>query len=105
MPGVEFNTQVPFAATKEVDQMTHEPAEHHERDEDDYAKGQDEPEAHPEEERHGRFSTGGETIPDEHPEENQGRFSEGEEQLPDSDPEKHVERDFAEGQEAAPPED
>jgi hypothetical protein len=83
--------------------MTHEPAEHDERTDDDFAKGEDDPEAYPEDERHGRFSTGEETIPEEHPEEHEGRFSEGEEELPDADPEKHVKRDFAEGQESTPP--
>ena len=83
--------------------MTHEPAEHHERGEDDYAKGQDEPEAHPDEERRRRFSEGEETVPDPDLDAHKGRFSEGEEELPDADPEKHVERDFAEGQEATPP--
>ena len=71
--------------------------------EDDFAKGEDDPEAHPEDERHRRFSEGQEDVPDPDPEDHQGRFSEGEEQLPDSDPEKHVKRDFAEGQEATPP--
>jgi hypothetical protein len=80
--------------------MTHEPTEDHKRHEDDFAKGVDDPEAHPEEERHGRFSEGEETIPEEHPEEDKGRFSEGEEQLPESDPEKHARGDFAEGQES-----
>ena len=78
--------------------MTHEPAEHDERHDDDYAKGVDEPDAHPEEERRRRFSEGEEAIPDPDPE--KGRFSEGEEQLPESDPQKHAEGGFAEGQEA-----
>ena len=85
--------------------MTHEPAEHPERADDDYAKGEDDPEAHPEDQRHRRFSEGEETIPetDAELEADRGRFSEGQEELAESDPEKHVERDFAEGQESTRP--
>jgi hypothetical protein len=85
--------------------MAHDPSEHPERD-PDFARGQDEPEEHPAEERHGRFSTGEEELPEELDREKQehGRFSEGQEELGEEDPEKHVERRFSEGQDETPPE-
>jgi hypothetical protein len=85
--------------------MAHDPSEHHERD-PDFAKGEDAPEEHPEEDRHGRFSTGEEELPEELDPEKQhhGRFSEGQEDLPEEDPEKHIERRFSEGQDETPPE-
>lgn len=85
--------------------MAHDPSEHPERD-PDFARGEDEPEEHPAEERHGRFSTGEEEVPEELDPEKQehGRFSEGQEELGEEDPEKHVERRFSEGQDETPPE-
>jgi hypothetical protein len=79
-------------------------AEYVERD-PDYARGEDEPLEHPEDEHKGRYSTGEEDLPETDPEKTEhGRFSEGQEDLPDSDPEKHVERRFSEGQDDTPPE-
>jgi hypothetical protein len=79
-------------------------AEYVERD-PDYARGEDAPDEHPEDERHGRFSTGEEELPETDAEkQHHGRFSEGQEDLPDSDPEKHEERRFSEGQDDTPPE-
>jgi hypothetical protein len=88
--------------------MTHDPSEHPdstERD-PDYARGQDEPDENPEDERRGRFSTGEEEVPEELDPEKQGhgRFSEGQEELGEEDPEKHAERRFSEGQDETPPE-
>jgi hypothetical protein len=84
--------------------MGHDQSEHSERD-PDFARGEDAPEEHPEDERHGRFSTGEEELPEVDPEkQGHGRFSEGQEELSESDPEKHVERRFSEGQDETPPE-
>jgi hypothetical protein len=84
--------------------MAHDPSEHSERD-PDFAKGEDDPADHTEEEHHGRFSTGEDGLTDADAETQQhGRFSEGQEELPDSDPEKHEERRFSEGQDDKPPE-
>ena len=84
--------------------MEKDPNEHTERD-PDFAKGGDAPEEHPEDEHHGRFSTGEEKLPEGDPEhQHHGRFSEGQEDLPEGDPEKHEERRFSEGQDDIPPE-
>ena len=66
--------------------MAHDPSEHPER-EPDFARGEDVPGKHTEEERHGRFSEGEEELPEADREEQQhGRFSEGQEELPDERP-------------------
>ena len=86
--------------------MMLEPTEHPERTEDDdFARGEDDPKAYPEDQRHRRFSEGEETLPESDTEldADRGRFSEGQEGLPEQDLEKHIERDFAEGQERTPP--
>lgn len=71
----------------------------------DFAEGEDDRVAFPEEERVGRFSEGQEEIGSEDPEKlHHGRFSsEDQEDLPEEDPEKHREGRFSEGQDSEPP--
>jgi hypothetical protein len=68
-----------------------------------FARGEADPEAFPEDETVGRFSSGVEELPDDPEKVRHGRFSEGVEELGEEDPEKHDERRFSEGQDDLPP--
>ena len=67
----------------------------------DFAEGEDDPEAFPQDEEVGSFAEGQEDEP--HPVKPHGRFSEGQEDLGYDDPEKHVEGRFSTGEDEEPP--
>ena len=84
--------------------MDTDPNEHPERD-PDFARGEDAPEEHPEDEHLGRFSTGEEELPEGDPRAPAtGASARVRRTSPRSDPEKHEERRFSEGQDDIPPE-
>jgi hypothetical protein len=67
----------------------------------DFAEGEDDPAAFPQDEQVGNFAEGQEDEP--HELQHQGRFSEGQEELGEDDPEKHVEGRFSTGEDEEPP--
>ena len=76
------------------------PAKPEQKDDDGFERGYDQQRDTPEEELEPNFARG---ISQEPPGgERHGRFSTGEEQLPEEDPEKNVERRFSEGVEESP---
>ncbi len=84
-----------------AEKLEHEhPARPEQGDSDGFAEGIDHKPDTPEEELEPNFARG---ISQEPPGgERHGRFSTGEEQLPEEDPEKNVERRFSEGIEESP---
>ncbi len=68
----------------------------------EFAEGESDPEAYPQDEEVGDFAEG-EELPASHDKHRHGRFSEGQEDLGEEDPEKHVEGRFSTGQDDEPP--